>query len=86
MRPLKLSVFQVLRLQQLEQELQEVNEEYSAALNRASQSRLHLHQTIPAGDQLIVVEVLHAQVSEVLREILSTPELPLPTEHNKFVP
>jgi len=50
---------QVLRLDQLESEMQQVNEEYTAALNRAKD--------------------LHAQVSEVLREMLDEPELPVTT-------
>ncbi|KAH8111450.1 hypothetical protein DFH11DRAFT_607167 [Phellopilus nigrolimitatus] len=47
---------QALRFQKLEDEMQEANEGYVAALNRAKD--------------------LHAQVSDVLREMLDEPELP----------
>ncbi|KAL5534760.1 hypothetical protein ACEPAG_1224 [Sanghuangporus baumii] len=54
---------QALRFQKLEEEMQEANEEYNTALNRA--------------------KTLHAQVSEVLREILSASELPQPMENSE---
>ncbi|PAV21688.1 hypothetical protein PNOK_0164500 [Pyrrhoderma noxium] len=47
---------QALRLQKLEEDMQQANEEYAAALNQAKD--------------------LHAQISDVLREMLSEPEFP----------
>ncbi|KAI5118668.1 hypothetical protein M0805_001041 [Coniferiporia weirii] len=50
---------QALRFQKLEEEMQQANEEYAAALNRAKD--------------------LHAQVSDVLREMLNESVLPKDT-------
>lgn len=63
---------QVLNLQKLEEEMQQANEEYIAALDRASGLlAIHLHAMIT--DQ--VTEDLHAQVTEVLRDMLDEPQI-----------
>lgn len=56
--------------------MQEANEEYVAALNRASMCIFSLNSSKFVPNHIFPLEDLHAQVSEVLREMLDEPELP----------